>query len=49
MEGTERQQRWVLFAGLTGAMRTVADERTVDEILSGTAMSAAQVVRDDAR
>jgi prepilin-type N-terminal cleavage/methylation domain-containing protein len=48
-EGKERQQRWMLFAGLTGAMRTVADERTVDEILSGTAMSAAQVVRDDAR
>jgi prepilin-type N-terminal cleavage/methylation domain-containing protein len=48
-EGNERQQRWILFAGLTGAMRTVADERTVDEILFGTAMSAAQVVRDDPR
>ena len=36
-EGKERQQRWILFAGLTGAMRTVADERSVEEILSASA------------
>ena len=49
-DGKERQQRWILFAGLTGAMRTVADERSVDEILSGTATSSAHVAAgDDAR
>src|SRR5689334_5072065 len=39
------QQQWVVVAGLTGAIRMVADERSVEEILS-TGTSAAS---DDAR
>ena len=42
--GASKEERWILVTGLTGAMRTVSDERSVEDILYSTASAG-----DDAR